>query len=33
MTHQQAVTTFAAERYLLDEMSELERQQFRDLQI
>jgi anti-sigma factor RsiW len=28
MTHEQAVRTFAAERYLLGEMSELEQQDF-----
>ena len=30
MTHQQAVDTLASERYLLDEMSELERHAFED---
>jgi anti-sigma factor RsiW len=30
MTHQQAVTTFASERYLLDEMSEAERSTFEE---
>ena len=30
MTHQQAVQSMAAERYLLDEMSELERHRFEE---
>ena len=30
MTHQQAVDTLAAERYLMDEMSEADRQEFED---